>query len=73
MQEVNGFAALLSSSLNLQSALHIMDYRSWLGADVKRKGNVSLGLCLINKVIDEFSAVHGEFYGADITSLSGAD
>ncbi|MGH9921677.1 MAG: asparagine synthase-related protein, partial [Nitrososphaerales archaeon] len=73
MQAVNGFAALLSSFLDLQGALHIMDYRSWLGLDVKRKGNVSLGLCLINKVTDAFSAVHGEFYDADIRSLSGAD
>ena len=71
MQEVNGFAALLSSSLDLQSALHIMDYRSWLGSDVKRRGNFTLGLCLINKATEEFSAMHGEFYGADIDSISG--
>lgn len=73
MQEVNGFAALLSNSLDLQSALHVMDYRSWLGLDVKRRGNVTLGLCLINKSIEEFSAVHGEFYSAEINSISGSD
>ncbi len=73
MQEVNGFAALLSNSLDLQSALRIMDYRSWSGLDAKRKGNVSLGLCLINNVSDEFSAMHGEFYGTDNRSLSGGD
>lgn len=73
MQEVNGFAALLSGSLDLQSAAHLMDYRSWLGLDVRRKGNISLGLCLINKAFEEFSAVHGEFYGTDVRSISGSD
>ena len=70
MQEVNGFAALLSSPLDLESALKAMDYRSWLGLVVKRRGNVSLGLCLINEDTEEFSAVHGEFYGVNIKRTS---
>ncbi len=73
MQEVNGFAALLSNSLDLQSALHVMDHRSWSGLDVKRRGNVTLGLCLINKSTEEFSAVHGESYGANINTISVSD
>jgi len=70
MQEVNGFAALLSSSLDLEDTLNVMDYRSWLGSAVKRRGNVSIGLCLINEDTEEFSAMHGEFYGASTNRIS---
>jgi asparagine synthase (glutamine-hydrolysing) len=70
MQEVNGFAALLSSSLDLQNITNLMAYRSWQGLAVKRSDNISLGLCLINADTGEFSAIHGEFYGPDISSGS---
>ncbi len=73
MQNVNGFAALLSSSLDLETALNIMNYRSWLGRALKRRGNVSLGLCLINEDTEEFSALHGEFYGTDTKRISDLD
>lgn len=73
MQEVNGFAALLSNSLDLGKALHVMDYRSWLGLDVKRRGNVTLGLCLIDRAMEELSAIHGELYGTNINSISDSD
>jgi asparagine synthase (glutamine-hydrolysing) len=72
MQEVNGFAALLSSSLDLESALKVMSYRSRQGSIVKRRGNVNLGLCLVNQEKEEFSAVHGEFYTPDISKISKA-
>ena len=73
MQEVNGFAALLSSSLDLESVLNVIDYRAWRGLAVKRRGNVSLGLCLINEGNEEFSAMHGESYGIDINRISDLD
>lgn len=70
MQEVNGFAALLSTSLSLENVMQIMKYRSWLGTSVRRRGNASLGLCLINEDTQEFSAIHGEFYGEPINRIS---
>ncbi len=73
MQAVNGFAALLSSSLGLENALKVMGYRSWLGQALKRRNNVSLGLCLIDKDTEEFSAMHGELYGTDTDRISDSD
>jgi len=73
MQAVNGFAALLSSSLDLESALKVIGYRSWSGQVLKRRNNVSLGLCLLDNDTEEFSAIHGEFYGEDTDRISDLD
>jgi asparagine synthase (glutamine-hydrolysing) len=47
-----------------------MNYRSWFGSTVKRKNNISLGMCMINEDKEEFSAIHGELYGTDIDGIS---
>jgi len=73
MQEVNGFAALLSSSLDLDTIVKVMDYRSWQRSATKRRGNISLGLCLTNEDSEEFAAMHGEFYGSDINRIADRD
>lgn len=81
MHSTNGFLVNLSRSKNpnFTKALNTMRYRAWNGFEVRKFGNVHIGICLTNKYQD---IMHGEFYGkidlktsADkiITSLSNTD
>ena len=65
MQNINGFLICLSKTeiLNFNHALKAMRYRAWNGFDVRKFGNMHLGVCLANnKKYDEI--IHGAFYGS---------
>lgn len=62
MYNINGFfLSLKLKSLDIDSALKIMNYRAWKGFDIKKFHDTTVGICLTNE--NEYNnIIHGEIY-----------